>query len=63
MGLAQLGDGDGGVDLGRVEAGVAKEFLDHAQVSSVFQKVGGAGMTEQMAAASFAELRAVDRFA
>jgi len=37
--LAQGGDRDGGVNLGRVEAGVAEQFLDGAQVRATAGRI------------------------
>ncbi len=37
---------DVGVDLRRGDVGVAEHFLDHAQVGTVVQQVGGEGVTK-----------------
>ena len=49
--LAELGDRDGGVNLRGVEALVAEELLDEADVGAVLQHVRGARVAEQMARA------------
>jgi len=51
--LAQPGNRDRRVNLRRIQPGVPKQFLDHAQVSPVFQKVRLAGVPEQVATARF----------
>ena len=47
----ELLDGEVGVEFGVVEAFVAKELLDGAQVGSVVHHEGGDGVAEEMAGA------------
>ena len=44
--LFHSGGGDVGVDLGGAQVGVAKEFLDAAQVGSVVEEVGGEAVAQ-----------------
>ena len=46
--VAEAVGGDVGVDLGSIDGSVAKEFLNDAEVRSVFEKVCGEGMPEHM---------------
>jgi hypothetical protein len=41
--FAQLGNRDVGVNLGRIEPGVSKQFLDYVQVGAVIEGGGCAG--------------------
>ena len=43
-----MGDGDVRVDLGRLAAGVAEEFLDVPEVGASFQNVCREGVAEGM---------------
>ena len=40
--------GDVGIDLGRGDAGVAEEFLNDAQVGTVFEEVSGEAVPEHV---------------
>ena len=60
MDLLQLLNADLGVNLGGGEFGVAEELLDEADVGSVFEHQGGAGVTQKVARAAFAEFGGVD---
>lgn len=48
------------IDLRGGELGVAEHGLNHANVGSVFQHQGGHGVAEQVTAAVFADVGAVD---
>ena len=48
MDVEELVDGDLGVEGGGVEFGVAEELLNEADVGSVFEHVGGAGVAEKV---------------
>jgi len=48
------------INLGGVEAGVAEELLDQADVGAVFQHVGGAAVTEEVATAALADVGGFD---
>ena len=56
MNFAQLDDGYVGVNLGGVEAGVSVELLNEPDVGTVFEQVGGAGVTEEMTASGAADV-------
>lgn len=58
--LLQLLDADLGVNLGGGEFGVAEKLLDEADVGSVFEHQGGAGVAQQVATAGFAKFGGVD---
>ena len=45
--VEELVDGDLGVEGGGVEFGVAEELLNEADVGSVFEHMGGAGVAEK----------------
>jgi len=62
MDFAQLRDRDGGINLRRVEARVSEQFLDHAEVRAVLQKVRGACVAEEVAASGLVDLRGFDGF-
>ncbi len=46
--LLQPAAGDVGVDFGGADAGVAEQFLDHAQVGTVFQQMGGEAVAQHV---------------
>ena len=48
MNFEELVDGNLGVEGCGVEFGVAEELLNEADIGSVFEHVGGAGVTEEM---------------
>jgi hypothetical protein len=48
MDFAEALAGDVGVEFGGGDAGVAEEFLDDAEVSAVFEEVGGEGVAEHV---------------
>ena len=48
MDLAEAGAGHVGVDLGRADARMAEQFLDHAQVSAVFQEMRGKAVSQHV---------------
>lgn len=52
-------DGDLGIDLGGVQADMAQQLLDKADVGPVFQHHGGHGVPEQMAGSLFADVGGV----
>ena len=51
----KLADGDVGVELGGVQAGMTQQFLDKADVSAIVQHGRGAGMAKDVAGSSFAQ--------
>ena len=50
-----------GVNLGRVEPGVAEQLLDQADVRPVLQHVRGAAVPEQMTTAALADVGRLHR--
>ena len=56
----ELADGHVGVDLGGGEEGVAQHLLNEAEVGSVFQHEGGAGVAEEVATPNRSQARAPD---
>ena len=56
-------DGDLGIDLGGVEAGMAKELLDKADICAIFQHQGGGGVAEEMTGTTLADVGCVHIFA
>ena len=55
MNLSKGFDVDVGVNLGRFHPGVAKHFLDVADVCPTSMHVGGAGVTEEVAGAGLVD--------
>lgn len=51
----ELADGNVGVELGGVQAGMAQQFLDEADVSAIVQHGRGAGMPKDVAGSGFAQ--------
>lgn len=51
MHLLQQLDGDLGVNLSRLQLGVAEQFLNDPHIGPVLQHVGGTGMAQEVAAA------------
>jgi hypothetical protein len=52
--------GDVGVDFGGFDIGVAKQFLDGADVFSGFEQVGGEGVAEGVGSDPFGDIRQLD---
>lgn len=60
MHLAQVRIGDVGVDLGRINRGVAKELLHAADISAVAEKVGGERVAQRVRRHSISNTRLRD---
>ena len=60
--LFEMRNGDLGIDAGGVEATVAKQLLDKADVRAVLKHVGGAGVPEQVTAPLFTNVSLFDCF-
>jgi hypothetical protein len=60
MDFAQVRVGDVGVDLGRVDGGVAEELLDGADVGAVAEEVGREGVAERVRRDGARDARARD---
>ena len=54
---------DMGINLGGFQAGVAQDFLDVAEVDTLFQKVGGETMTQGMRGGVFLDVGLFKGFA
>ena len=60
--LFELSDAHLGVNLGGVYLGVSKLLLDKSYISSVFEHVGGTGVPQQVATATFGNVGGFDVF-
>ena len=56
----EFSDTDAGVDLSGVESGVSELLLDETDIGAIFEHEGGAGVSEEVAAALFIDIDGLD---